>query len=29
MPDEEKAVHDDEWEEKAPGETVVEKREKF
>ena len=27
-PNEEKAVHDDEWEEKAPGEAVVEKREK-
>jgi hypothetical protein len=27
-PDEEKAVHDDGWEEKAPGEAVVEGREK-
>ena len=26
-PDEEKAVHDDKWEEKAPGEAVDEKRE--
>lgn len=25
-PDEEKAVHDDEWEEKVPGEAVVQKR---
>lgn len=25
-PDEEKAVHDDEWEEKAPGEAVVERK---
>lgn len=28
-PDEEKAVHNDEREEKVPGEAVVEKRKKF